>query len=877
MGHDERPETHEGSAGRVAVFGELAAGTVASVHVGRLAGARGAVRTVAVKRVRPELAGDPDFAAALRDEARLAAKVRHPNVVETLDVIARGDELVLVLEYVASESLARLLHVANAAGAQVPQPIASAVLLGVLQGLHAAHEAKNEFGEPLDVVHRDVTPAAVLVGVDGIARIGGFGVARAIARLPQTRWPADWPAAYLAPEQVRGTPVGRKADVFAAAAVLWETLAQEPLFLGADEAATRKNVLGMAVVAPSSRAGGISPRVDAVVLRGLERDPQKRWATAADMAAALEQALAPAAASEVAAWVRETAEAALSRRAQRVAEAESRAAPSVSPPSRRPSSRPPPRGRGPEIIAASEFIADALWSDLPREPAASRLEPAPRARDRRADEDDVRPSREPVARDDDAGARRSSRAPESAREPVIELDLPKPPPEPPKPRAPRLPRRIVRSVATAGIVLLALLGVLSLVLPGYVRQRVVDALAQRGITATIDEVTLGLETVKLHGITLACADVPEIKATLAEVKVELATFTPKLATVRGVEVTIDGTWASVLASAQRFREAHAGGAARGDDGGGVKVMVPAARLAWTGILGEGSKLDAPDLTVDLTPRGSARVGDEFHVSSKKLALTTKLGALGPWRVDVDRDESSSRLRLAFDPPVPDGPNVLFVWGAGGETNVDANIPRSPLPRLGLSPEIGALVPASPQQIEAQVHYARMVARVEASATVTLVDAKVPPAPGLMEVTVSGAVTGDPRGPLDLKNGTLVAGPFKASVTGPVSFDDGVRADLAWKAAPVSCAQLAPKGVQQMSGDLAKQLGQLGNMGDLKQQLGDLGIDLGDLGAVSVPHVTGTVNATGTLVVDSSDPARSAFTVKAKNTCGLSGLGGLGGL
>jgi hypothetical protein len=279
----------------------------------------------------------------------------------------------------------------------------------------------------------------------------------------------------------------------------------------------------------------------------------------------------------------------------------------------------------------------------------------------------------------------------------------------------------------------------------------------------------------------------------------------------------------------------------------------------------------------VTPRASARLGDELHAMTQKATLTTSAGALGPWRFDLDRDLNGSRLRLAFDPPVPDGPNLLVVWGAGGETNVDANIPRSPLLRLGLPPAIGALVPAAPQQIEAQVHYVRMPGRVEASATVTLVDAKIAQAPGPMDVTVSGSAAGDPQRPIELKDGTLAAGPFKAVLTGPVSFEDpgAVRASLVWKAAPVACEKLAPASVKQATSAMAKQLGQLGNLADVKQQLGDLGVDLGDLDLGAAPHVSGTLTASGTLVLDTADPSKCAFTVKAKNTCGLSLPGGMG--
>src|SRR5215468_1477819 len=128
--------------GRYALFGEIASGGMATVHFGRLIGPAGFSRTVAIKRLHPQYAKDPEFVAMFLDEARLAARIRHPNVVPTIDVVALEGEL--FLDYVHGESLAALLRESRKKGVQVPLPIISAVITGTLHGLHAAHEAKNE-------------------------------------------------------------------------------------------------------------------------------------------------------------------------------------------------------------------------------------------------------------------------------------------------------------------------------------------------------------------------------------------------------------------------------------------------------------------------------------------------------------------------------------------------------------------------------------------------------------------------------------------------------------------------------------------------------------------------------------------------------------
>src|SRR5580692_11397094 len=144
--------------GRYAICDEIASGGMATVHLGKLLGAGGFSRIVAIKRLHPQFAKDAEFSAMFMDEARLAARIHHPNVVQTLDVVTVEKELLLVMEYVHGAAFSSLLGTARRAGKRVSPRIVAGVLLCVLEGLHAAHEAKNEVGVPLDVVHRDMSP-----------------------------------------------------------------------------------------------------------------------------------------------------------------------------------------------------------------------------------------------------------------------------------------------------------------------------------------------------------------------------------------------------------------------------------------------------------------------------------------------------------------------------------------------------------------------------------------------------------------------------------------------------------------------------------------------------------------------------------------------
>ncbi len=320
--------------GRYALYAEIAAGGMATVHIGRLLGPVGFSRTVAIKRLHPQFAKDPEFVSMFLDEARLAARIRHPNVVPTLDVVATQGELFLVMDYVQGESLSRLVRGARESGQRIPPRIVATIMSGALHGLHAAHEARNERGEPLGIVHRDISPQNILVGTDGVPRVLDFGVAKAGGRLQTTReGQLKGKLAYMAPEQLSGH-VTRQTDIYAAAVVLWEALAGKRLFSGENEAAILGKVLNGVIRPPShifldpTRTHESVPmhgveELDRITLRGLDRDPTKRFQTAREMAVAVERCIGLASPSEVGEWVEQWASETLTSRAARIAEIES--------------------------------------------------------------------------------------------------------------------------------------------------------------------------------------------------------------------------------------------------------------------------------------------------------------------------------------------------------------------------------------------------------------------------------------------------------------------------------------------------------------------------------------------------------------------------
>jgi serine/threonine protein kinase len=307
--------------GRYVMYGEIAVGGMATVYFGRLRGERGFARTVAIKRLHPQYASDPNFVSMIHDEASLAVRVKHPNVVAPFDVVAIDErELLLVMDYIHGEPLSRLLAASVRVNRKVPLPVAVSVMAQTLYGLHAAHEAVSERGQPLQIVHRDVSPPNILCGVDGVARVLDFGVAKASMRAASTReGTTKGKLAYMAPEQLRHGRVDRRSDIFAAGVVLWETLTLRKLFQGDDVGQVTEQVLAGEIVPPSRLNPEVPPGVDAVVLRALERTPEGRYPTAKDFALSLERALSPAPLGEVSDWVASIGSERLAKRAAALA------------------------------------------------------------------------------------------------------------------------------------------------------------------------------------------------------------------------------------------------------------------------------------------------------------------------------------------------------------------------------------------------------------------------------------------------------------------------------------------------------------------------------------------------------------------------------
>jgi serine/threonine-protein kinase len=310
--------------GRYALFNELASGGMAKVHIGRLLGPVGFSRTVAIKRLHPTLSTDRAFVTMFVDEARLAARVRHPNVVPIIDVVQTEDELFLIMDYVQGETVARLMRSARRANHPIPLAIVGGIAVGVLRGLHAAHEARSDTGEPLNLVHRDVSPQNILVGIDGVPRVVDFGIAKASGRLQNTaQGQVKGKIAYMAPEHIAGDDVGREADIYSFGVVLWEMLAGSRLYSGETDVKLLARVLEGDIPRPSTRRPEIHYALDGVIMKALESDPELRYRSARDFAQAIAEVVPIATSEQIGAWVEQIAAPSLRRKEDLLAEVES--------------------------------------------------------------------------------------------------------------------------------------------------------------------------------------------------------------------------------------------------------------------------------------------------------------------------------------------------------------------------------------------------------------------------------------------------------------------------------------------------------------------------------------------------------------------------
>lgn len=279
----------ENFLGRYRVAGELGVGGMATVHLARADGPGGFQKWVAIKRIHQHLAEDSHFIKMFLDEARIAARISHPNVAQVFDLGKHKGTYWLAMEYLHGEALRDVVRSLEDARQRMPPPIAARIVADAAEGLHSAHEQKDEAGNLLGLVHRDVSPHNLFVTYDGTVKVVDFGVAKVKGQLADTGvGKLKGKVAYMSPEQVGGQPLDRRSDVFALGIVLWELTTQRRLFRAETDLETLDRVLACQVPRPSSFVPGYPGDLEQIVLRALAKAPAQRFQTAREMSRALQ-------------------------------------------------------------------------------------------------------------------------------------------------------------------------------------------------------------------------------------------------------------------------------------------------------------------------------------------------------------------------------------------------------------------------------------------------------------------------------------------------------------------------------------------------------------------------------------------------------------
>jgi serine/threonine protein kinase len=274
--------------GRYELLCRFASGGMANLYLARFCGPGGFNKLVAIKRIHEHLTDDEDFVGMFVDEARLAARIEHPNVVQVIELGAVDTSYFIAMEYVPGESLVALLR-----RAAPPLEVSARIISQAALGLHAAHELRDAHGEPLQVVHRDVSPGNILVSYQGVVKVTDFGVARASSNIHTTAaGTVKGKFAYMSPEQARSGSIDRRADIFALGIVLYEITTRRRLFKSDSDMVTMAKVLNETIAPPSEIVDDYPQKLEEVVMGALQRDPQRRYQTAQAFHEALESFIA---------------------------------------------------------------------------------------------------------------------------------------------------------------------------------------------------------------------------------------------------------------------------------------------------------------------------------------------------------------------------------------------------------------------------------------------------------------------------------------------------------------------------------------------------------------------------------------------------------
>jgi serine/threonine protein kinase len=275
--------------GKYTLIDRIAVGGMAEIFLARQSGVEGFEKTIAVKKIRPHLTGDENFIRMFLNEAKLAAQLNHPNIVQIYDLGKINDSYFIAMEYVSGRDMSRVIPKCKSLNIPFPLEYALKITSASLEALYYAHNKTDGAGHPLHIVHRDATPENILVAFNGSVKIADFGIAKATAHLGDGRTEntrageIKGKLSYMSPEQCMGKDVDHRSDIFSLAVVLYEWLTGFKLFSGDNDLAVMNNIIEGKIYPPSYFRDGIPDVVETILMKALEKDRKKRYQSAWDM------------------------------------------------------------------------------------------------------------------------------------------------------------------------------------------------------------------------------------------------------------------------------------------------------------------------------------------------------------------------------------------------------------------------------------------------------------------------------------------------------------------------------------------------------------------------------------------------------------------
>jgi eukaryotic-like serine/threonine-protein kinase len=270
--------------GKYTLIDRIAVGGMAEIFLARQAGLEGFEKTIVIKRIRPHLSKQPSFVKMFLNEAKLAAQLNHPNIVQIYDLGKIGETYFIAMEYIFGRDMRRVIPKAESMGIPFPMVYALKIASSICEGLYFAHQKTDIYGNPLNIVHRDVTPENIFVSFDGTVKMLDFGIAKAANQIEQTRaGEIKGKLSYMSPEQVVGKQLDARSDIFSLGTVLYEWITGFKLFTGDNEVAILKSISEAKIYAPSYFKADVPEAVEHILMKALEKDREKRYQTAWEM------------------------------------------------------------------------------------------------------------------------------------------------------------------------------------------------------------------------------------------------------------------------------------------------------------------------------------------------------------------------------------------------------------------------------------------------------------------------------------------------------------------------------------------------------------------------------------------------------------------